>query len=328
MSNATAAMFDGFSARLRSVRWPRILKVLLVVVVLAAVGRYLWRLWLDWEAQAERFSIAWRPLPLVLCGLFYLLGMSLFGVFWRALLVSAGIRVPPMELLRAYFLGAMGKYVPGKAFVLVLRTGMLQRHHARRLPIVLSIFYETLAMMAVGAGVGFVALAVERRPGWWWPVSLAVALGLGSILHPAFFGPAARIFSKPFTESVETASIQMWFGVMVRRLYLPVAAWMSLGLSGAAAVAGIGLPAGSVDDFLLITGSVAVGSAAGFVVVFMPSGIGVREFVIVTLLAPRYGAGAAVAVSLVLRTIWTVGDLAAAGMAYPWRTRRGDPVVE
>jgi uncharacterized membrane protein YbhN (UPF0104 family) len=61
---------------------------------------------------------------------------------------------------------------------------------------------------------------------------------------------------------------------------------------------------------------------AGFIVIVAPSGIGVREAVIVAALAPVLNTSAALAVALVLRLLFTVADLVAAAATVPIRIRR------
>ena len=46
--------------------------------------------------------------------------------FWRSLLASSGHTLGWWPLLRAYFCGHLGKYIPGKAGVLVIRAGLLK----------------------------------------------------------------------------------------------------------------------------------------------------------------------------------------------------------
>ena len=71
--------------------------------------------------------------------------------------------------LRAYLVSHLGKYVPGKAMVVVMRAGMSVPFGARGATAAIATFYETLVMMASGgllAALGF-AFVVD-------PVSIEV----------------------------------------------------------------------------------------------------------------------------------------------------------
>ena len=55
---------------------------------------------------------------IVLCAGLYLLSLLPEGVFWRKALVDLGQNVSWTNSLAAYYIGHLGKYVPGKAMVI------------------------------------------------------------------------------------------------------------------------------------------------------------------------------------------------------------------
>ncbi len=103
---------------------------------LAEVGRQSWRL---------------NPWWLVLSGLFYLAGLFPSGWFWHRLICSLGGQPTLGQTLRSYYIGHLGKYVPGKAMVIVLRAGLLRGQQVDVVLASATIFLETLTSMAVGA---------------------------------------------------------------------------------------------------------------------------------------------------------------------------------
>jgi hypothetical protein len=96
--------------------------------------------------------------------------------------------------------------------------------------------------------------------------------------------------------------------------------WLSYGFSLWILVVGAGAPEGK--SLPLCFGGVALAMTAGFIVVVAPSGIGVREAVLVAALAPVLTTSAALAVVLVLRLLFTLGDLVAAAAVTPIRIGR------
>ena len=115
------------------------------------------------------------------------------GVFYERILQASATPVRLVPALRAYLVSHLGKYVPGKAMVVVMRAGMVVPFGARASTAAIATFYETLVMMAAGglvAAVGFAMAAGSGRvdlalPGW-GPVELPVyrlaalsGLGLG-----------------------------------------------------------------------------------------------------------------------------------------------------
>ena len=59
-------------------------------------------------------------------GLVYLVAYTVWGLYYVILLNDQGAHAPAATGLRAYFISQMGKYVPGKILVIVIRVGMLR----------------------------------------------------------------------------------------------------------------------------------------------------------------------------------------------------------
>ena len=70
----------------------------------------------------------------------------------------------------------------------------------------------------------------------------------------------------------------------------------------------------------------ALGYVLGLLALFAPGGVGVRELVLIGLLAPFLGSGGAVAVSLASRVLLTVLEGAAALLTFPIRHRPQESV--
>jgi glycosyltransferase 2 family protein len=63
--------------------------------------------------------------------------------------------------------------------------------------------------------------------------------------------------------------------------------------------------------------AVALATISGFVVAVVPGGLGVREGVMMSLLAPALGRDRAVVAAVLLRLVWVVAELAAAVVLVP-----------
>jgi uncharacterized membrane protein YbhN (UPF0104 family) len=68
-------------------------------------------------------------------------------------------------------------------------------------------------------------------------------------------------------------------------------------------------------------GAFTLGYILGLLALFAPGGVGVRELVLIGLLAPFLGSGGAVAVSVASRLVLTVLEAAAALVTLPLRHR-------
>ena len=129
-----------------------------------------------------------------LAGLLYLVGLLPEGLFWHRSLGALGQNVPLGRTLRAYYIGHLGKYVPGKAMVVVLRTGMICGPGIDTGIAAASVFLETLTMMAVGAmlAAAILAFGYAGHGPWLW-VSLAMMVAAGIPTLPPVFSRLARL---------------------------------------------------------------------------------------------------------------------------------------
>ena len=145
-------------------RWKRTtiaaIKAVVAAVVLWAVGRHVVRTWNDLSDRGQ--TLRFDPIWLLASGLLYLAGLSACGVFYRGILRASATPIGLAPAVRAYLMSHLGKYVPGKAMVVVMRAGLAVPFGARAATAAIATFYETLVMMAAG---GLVAAAGFRDGG-------------------------------------------------------------------------------------------------------------------------------------------------------------------
>jgi hypothetical protein len=95
-------------------------------------------------------------------------------MFWHRVLRGLGQDAGLGETLRAYFIGHLGKYVPGKALVVILRAGLIRSHRVDPLVAGTSVFVETLTLMGVGGVLSAIIIPFwypdSRRTDRTWPV--------------------------------------------------------------------------------------------------------------------------------------------------------------
>lgn len=309
---------DGGSPPGRSPAWLRLLKVAFVLVVLYAIGRHVQGLLGDWNAQERNGApLSLAPVWFVASILAFLAGQLCFSTFWWRSLRRCGSTVSWTEATAVYLMGTAGKYVPGKAFVLALRTGMLAERSLSRFSVGLTVLYETATAVAAAVAVAAVCLILAGgQPSWLIAAMSAGAAALCVALHPKVFDHVSRFASMPFRQAHDPEIAPALASTLARWWPIPVAGWLLLGASFWAVVRSMGAGVSGLSDGLLLTGTAALATAAGFLVLVMPAGLGVREVVVIYLLAPRLGAAQAAVASLLLRTSWTVAEIGTAGLLY------------
>lgn len=136
-------------------------KVLLVVLVAWFVRATLVKAW-D-QIREDTWRADWRWL--FASTAFYV--VSLLPPAWFFWLTLRRLHQPVAwhAAFRAYCVGHLGKYVPGKAMVVVLRAGMVRGPGVSTPLAAAAVFYETLTMMAVGAFWAVAVLTVHWQRG-------------------------------------------------------------------------------------------------------------------------------------------------------------------
>ena len=303
------------------------IKAVLTVLVLAFVGLHVAETWrkLQKSGQAPRIEGAWVAVSVVL----YVVGLSAFGVFYWRTLMAGATPTRLLPALRAYLISHLGKYVPGKAMVVVMRAGLVVPYGARPATAAFATLYETLVMMAAGGLAASLGFAIGSGPSARVPVPLfggseieaplaAMALGLGLaflvVVWPTVFPRLAGLARVPLPNVGPDALPRFSLGLLGEGLAWSMLGWVLLGLSQVAVIRGLtpdGLPP---STWVLAIASVALATVAGFVVPISPGGLGVREWVLWTALASAIDRDLAVVAALVLRLAWVIGEVLAAAI--------------
>ena len=262
----------------------------------------------------QRFSL-WQinPVWLVLSGLLYLAGCLPSWIFWHRVMEAMGQQPRWLHSLRAYFIGHLGKYVPGKAMVVVLRTGLVRSQRVDTTVAAASVFVETLTLMAVGALISAAILAALFRDQGelvLWSLLLMVAAGVPTL--PPIFRRLVRLLKvRRASPDIDRALAGLSFRLMGFGWLAMAAGWLLMGLSLWAVMQSLPGEPRMVEgswDVLRLTAAVALAVVLGFLSL-IPGGFGVREAVVMTLLAEPYGGFVAIIAAVLLRLVWLLAEV-------------------
>ena len=276
----------------------------------------------DREEIADALGSA-DPLWLVAAVASGLGAMALLGVNWLAIIRQGGASAPWRRGLYWFFVGQLGKYVPGGIWPIV---GQAELAHRDRTPRGIAYWSTALSMVAtllgaasVAAVAGLVAPAGSRL----LPALFAAALALGTV---ALASPRVRDLMHRTADRATSRELRLpearWFTGIVAR-YLP--AWVLFTGMNVFTVQGLG---GSLDAEFVVTliYATCVSWIAGFVIIGLPGGLGVREAVFISMMTGPLGAGRAVSVALESRVVSVAVDLLGAAVSVP--VGRSAPPVE
>lgn len=299
-------------------RWA-VLKQLFRLAILALVAWGIWKTVQQAQAEFTAREFAWRqvdPWWLLLAGLLYLGGLAPCWVFWHHTLCAMGQGPTWRESMRAHWIGHLGKYIPGKAMVVVMRTGLVYSERVNRTVAATSVFIETLTMMAVGAFVAAVSLLLSSKDARLTWLALGMMVGSGAPTLPPIFRRIVRLLQvRRANPQIDQAMAGVSYRLMGFGWLIISGGWVLMGVSLWAtlrAIPGAGLP---LDQLPLITATVGLAMVAGFISL-IPGGLGVRDGILMTLLAPQCGAQVALVSAVLLRVVWLLSEVVVSAILY------------
>lgn len=291
----------------RSGRTWRLVQLTLTVLFVAFAGWYLWRQWSETRGGlAFQFDALW----LLLASVVVLGTYALLIETWRQVLARLGSRVAFAPAARIWFVSNLGKYVPGKIWQVSAMTIMVGEHGVPLPAAGASAVVITIANVATGfAVVLLTSAATVRRLAGGTAAVIAVTLGLALVLVAAPLIAAqwnrlARGLGKEEL-SVDVPLSAIWVAVAGC-----AASWLLYGWAFQLFVRSL---LGDTDAPIgaFITAH-AASYLVGYLTLFAPGGIGVREIVLSSILVPlRIATAPQAAVITVASRLWlTVLEIA------------------
>lgn len=275
-----------------------ILGLVFVVAAMVAAIVGLNDSWTSIWAIASELSW-WRvvtPFMLVLAG------VASTALVWSRALARCGHPLPIRDAAPVFYVGQLGKYLPGSVWSIGAAALMLRR---RAVPVSTSVAASLIFLLlhfAPGLAVaGVLVLSGHTRLPEWWGIGLALA-GLVA-LTPQVMRPVGRLLNH--------SGVFEWSWLDALFVFVTMCVAWAL-YTGALFVTA---PDASWTAVPTLMAAFVLAFAAGVAVPLAPAGVGVREALLIYLLTPSLGFEVAAAVSLFSRVTHTVADLLLAGVS-------------
>lgn len=289
--------------RIRAIQW------LLGLAIVGLAVRSLVRNWDELRAQPLEWRIepGWLVLSAVVVWLMY----GLLIAAWRNMLTGWGKDLDFWSAARIWTVSSLGKYLPGKVWAVAGMAVMAQRAGVGAGPATASAII--LQVLAIGTGAAVAALTGWRALQSAYPgaeaglivLLLIPLLAVAILLRPDTVRRVVRMAAPDVTLALTPPAGAVAFGIVANTV-----AWLGYGtalwLLARGLLPGVGL--GVLPAIAVFTASYL----AGFLALFAPGGIGVREGVFILMLQGPIGIGAATALAIASRLLLTVTELGAA----------------
>lgn len=305
-------------------RW---LNLAFQTLVVGVVAYYLCRMVADnWgRLRVDPWQWQWGTLGLsVLLGAGATLG---FAACWALSLRMLAAPLPLGPAVRLWMVTNFLKYVPGKVWLLIARFVACERQGVRRSLFLTSFVYEFFLLIVGGVLAAMVTLpfwSPRTKPGHYgW--TLLLSLGILAGLHPRWFNGLAdwalqRLGREPLSQRFQ-------WGQVLQLTFLFAGFWLLYGLGFACMAQGM-LPVKG-EDYPALIGFFSLSFAISQIALITPGGLGVREGVLVLLLAQQFphnpGIGALLAIASRLWSLLAEGVALLVALPIPWRQEGRSP---
>lgn len=287
------------------------LKVLLFLLVLWYAGNALYNSFLlvDWSYVRFHFTL------FILGGL-VLSGTCLAGtIAYRNIYHAIGSKLSFSKSFVLLTVPPVGKYLPGKVLAIAGHAAIAKSFgvslKASGTAIILIMAIGLSAATLLGTILVSMTSYLGVDIGVLYPYLYAVIISV-IFFHPRIFLPVLNFLLRLIKQSpikVDLSFIRIIF------FFFSLLLQTGLYISGTVLMA-FGLLAIPTSFFPAVVGASCLANVAGFLALFAPAGIGVREGILLFMLTPTLGAGTASILVLLIRLFQTAADFILAGIGY------------
>lgn len=296
------------TSRRRYATWSAVLGTAVAVAGLYFVVSKIADGWSEYGALIRHARWGWVVGGVVLA----LVGMSALGLVWRAVLAALGAETRLGDVFAWYQVGNLGKYVPGGVFQVLGRAELATRGGVPR-----SLAYNSVALsmgatylcgaLVAAALLPFTLVAHgSLREAWW--VLAVIPVGLAA-LHPRVLGAVFLVAERAFGGSDERQVPSARTSLLLVARHAP--GWLVNGL----AVYAVTLAFTPDAPFVTVLFAAIASWVAGFLVIVVPGGIGVREALFVGIAQTSMPGNTAATVAIASRLAFVSADLIGAALA-------------
>lgn len=294
--------------RYRALGWFAGLIVTVIFVVIAARSLH-----------GRDLSIYATPRAFIGIGLaavFYSSSLALTAWAWRGLLSGLRVHKSWRELTAILAITQFAKYLPGNVGQYVGRAAMSLARGINARAFAVTIVLEMLLMISagicIGLGMGLLSsasltfIAANKNHALVFAIVLLVGAISGLLLAGKTIPPLLRRFAPQHAHTFDNGLLPLK-ATIVRAFLICCAGYCVIG-AGLDILTHLLLPA-SAHNFLLLTASFALAWVVGFVTPGVPAGLGVREGLLLLMLAPVYSPALAGILIIALRLATILGDV-------------------
>ena len=314
--------------RLREPRWQYVRVIAFVLLIAFIAVAVLLRLSDNYsQLEGRTFIGGWRGAIALVT---FSVAVLVSGVLWRSTVTACAQRpIPLASSVRAHVAAWLLKYVPGQVGAFAWKAAWGPKVGISKTQATVAFVYEnlflgvtstvpTIPIILVGLGAGTASL------GWYLVAGVAVAVGFVLLSYAPVLRRLVETAIRLTRRKVDPANIS-YIG-LTDAVRLQVAYVLPRLVNGIGFVVLVGAVHDvTAGDAAVLVAAYALAGILGIVAFFVPSGIGVREAVIVIILSRMMPAEVALVVAINARIYATISDAVLGAGYLIGRERKASP---
>ncbi len=276
----------------------------------------------NWS-QVQGFSWQFDYWLLIISFLLQFLTLFWLVKIWQRMLRHTGSSVPYFKLFKVWFYANLGKYLPGKVWQFLGMIYMLEKEGVpRRSSFSTGVMAQSFSVIS-GMFISVIFLGADlyhrffsRKPAL---MTGLVILSLGTLMLLCYPKVLERILNLGLgIIKKEKITLDIKGKDVIIYLLSYSLSWLLFGLAFLIFVKS--MTQADFKMYLTLTGAYAFSLNIGFLAIFTPGGIGVREGVLVFLLSSFFPLPVSTLISLLSRLWMTVGEVVCFVIALPLKS--------
>lgn len=291
-------------------KWMKWAKIGFVILLIVFIGRYFYK---NFDSYKNLdVSINW-PIFAVAVACYYLFELTMASL-WHYLTKLNNCEIRYGRAVAAYLCSLPGKYIPGKVFLLLARIPAYEEAGKSLGKVTICFFWENISTILGTAFTFLISLFFfpnDLLSDYKWAAIMLVVIFF-ICLNPKIINFFLRILGKILKK--DDMEIPTTYGQMIKVVLLFVIGW---------SIAGIGFYMLTCSVYpvppaqmLYAVGLFGLSTVIGILALFAPSGLGVREGILVLGLSLIMPEEYAVIISIVSRLWITVSELSLVGITF------------
>ena len=290
-----------------------IIKNFLIAIILILIFYLLFqRIWVDWE-KIKQYEFIFNYQNLLISYFIFFVSAIVFSQGWHYVLkcIEPSSQIKKYEAFKIITYSRLAKYIPGKIWGVAGRIYLGAHYNVSKRSLLIGSLLHAAISTISGITLGVFIISLVLNPAYNFFYLLVFPLiGLVILFNPKYFYQTLnfvikKIGRKPITRYYHLNKQQLLF------LYLQVLLVQILnGTAMFFMMRSFVEAPGNI--WLGVVGITVFANVSGFLAVFSPGGIGVREGILTFLMKSYYSVGLAALISLLARFWLIIGEGGAA----------------